>query len=184
MRRYRFNHGNEDPDLKPFNSVTHLLGSDEAIGSDTGVDSTNSVAGFVTVEVNSGLEFEVEIEVALGGRRRKQRLIIRPDTTVPFLISERASHQEGSAELADTAVALQGVITAGHRFSLSDWFGTVFDPQRTFPTRGLAGAATGTTKTVVQSSALYSPWAYGAVIVVGLVVVQKGIKQLKLARAS
>ena len=46
----------------------------------------------------------------------------------------------------------------------------------------LAGAATGTSKTIVQSSALYSPWAYGAVIIVGLLVAQNGIKQLKQAR--
>ena len=136
MRRYRFIHGNEDPDLSPPHQVIHSLGSDGLIGPDTGLDSTDSVGGFVMVEVNTGLEFVVEIEVVLGRARRKQRLIIRPDLTVPFLISERASPQEESSELADTAVALQGVITAGHRFSLSDLFGTVFNPRKTFPSRG------------------------------------------------
>ena len=43
----------------------------------------------------------------------------------------------------------------------------------------LAGAATGTVKTVEQADSLYSPLAWGAIIIVGVLVALHGMKQFR-----
>jgi hypothetical protein len=48
----------------------------------------------------------------------------------------------------------------------------------------LAGAATGTVTTVKQSDSLYSPLAWGAIIIVGVLVALNGMKQFRSLRGE
>jgi hypothetical protein len=78
------------------------------------------VVGFISVGVLSpdGV-FQVELEVQNGGVLRRKSFIMPSNTRVPFLINVHAPGGDDSISRG-TGVALQGVITTGHRFGLSD----------------------------------------------------------------
>ena len=120
MRRYSFRKGNEEPDVVGSQTLIRSLGSDGPIGSGTGLDSNNLVGSFISIHVNDRQEFELELSVQIHNPAVTRSYVIRPDTTTPFMISTRASPREENREIADTAVVLQGVIIAGHRFNAAD----------------------------------------------------------------
>jgi hypothetical protein len=85
-------------------------------GPDDGLDSRNLVRAITETGVDSDQVFFMDLEVGIGSRVRTRRLSLAADTTTPFLITLRAAQGEDQ-ELADSAVAFQGVVTAGRRRS-------------------------------------------------------------------
>jgi hypothetical protein len=85
-------------------------------GAEDGLESRNLVRAITETGVNEDQVFFIDFEVGLGPTVRKQRLIFQPNTITPFLINLRAAQGEDQ-ELNDTAVAFQGVVTAGPRRS-------------------------------------------------------------------
>jgi hypothetical protein len=85
-------------------------------GLEDGLDSHNLVRAITETGVDADQVFFMEIEVGLGRTVRTHRLTLPADTITPFLINVRAAQGEDH-ELSDTAVAFQGVVTAGPRRS-------------------------------------------------------------------
>jgi hypothetical protein len=85
-------------------------------GSEDGLESRNLVRAITETGVDKDQVFFIDFEVGLGSSVRKQRLIFPSSTTTPFLFNLRAAQGEDQ-ELNDTAVAFQGVVTAGPRRS-------------------------------------------------------------------
>ena len=124
-RMYTFSHDNEEPGLSPLKSVVHIHGNYLG-GTDDGLESRNLVGASSDVRVNPDQDFALELEVFLGRERRKHRLVVQADTITPFLINVRATQGEEDQELADTAVAFQGVVTATARFGVANLIRRVF----------------------------------------------------------
>ena len=80
------------------------------------LDSSNRVRAISETGVDADQVFYMEIEVGLGRTVRTRRVSFPSNSVTPFLINLRAAQGE-TPELNDTAVAFQGVVTAGRRRS-------------------------------------------------------------------
>lgn len=78
----------------------------------------NLVHAFITVGVNNR-DFEVEFEVVNGSSRRKKKLSLPPDLTLPFMINVQAGGD--SRIVTDTMASLHGVCTTSQRPNLIDF---------------------------------------------------------------
>lgn len=85
-------------------------------GIDDGLTPTNLVRAVTQTGVDADQVFFMELEVGIGRSVRTQRLQFPSATTTPFLFNLRAA-QNDDEEVLDTAVAFQGVVTAGRRRS-------------------------------------------------------------------
>ena len=102
-------------DSIPPNAKGRFIGQDLG-GADAGLDSQNLVRAFTTTSLDEDEVFSVEFEVGLGRSVRRETLRFQSSTKTPFLFNLRAGQGE-TPELHDTAVAFQGVVTAGPRRS-------------------------------------------------------------------
>lgn len=115
IRMDTFKYYADDPPFAAGNKAGRFHGQGLG-GIDDGLDSRNLVRAITTTGVNGDQVFFMEFEAGLGSTIRKQQLIFQPNTITPFLINIRAAQGE-DRELRDTALAFQGVVTAGPRRS-------------------------------------------------------------------
>lgn len=78
----------------------------------------NLVHAFITVGVNNR-DFEAEFEVVNGSSRRKKKLPLPPDLTLPFMINVQAGGD--SRIVTDTMISLHGICTTSQRPNLIDF---------------------------------------------------------------
>ena len=115
IRMDTFKYHADDPPFSAGNKAGRFVGQGLG-GIDDGLDTRNLVRAITTTGVNEDQVFFMELEAGLGSTIRKQQLIFQPNTITPFLINIRAAQSE-DRELSNTALAFQGVVTAGPRRS-------------------------------------------------------------------
>jgi hypothetical protein len=116
MRNYTFRHFSTDREFSvgvfgERNEIIHPLG-EQSDDEDT-LTSDNSVRALLGVTVNHNGIFEVDIELIIGKSTRRKRLVLEPDTKIPFMINLKAGAHDGLNK--DTAVTLQGIFTTTPR---------------------------------------------------------------------
>ncbi|MGE0541321.1 MAG: hypothetical protein AB7R89_14195 [Dehalococcoidia bacterium] len=116
IRGGTFRHRNTDAVFAAGNQQTHMLG--QGGGSATGdpLAHQNAVHAFITVGVSADRTFQADLEVVIGRSRRRQRLVLQPDTRTPFMMNVPAGGNDPIVQ--GTAVSFQGVFSASHRLGL------------------------------------------------------------------
>ena len=115
IRTDTFSYRADDEPFASGNRAGRFIG--QALGGlQDGLDSRNLVRAITETGVDSNQVFFMDLEVGIGGRIRTRRLSLEAGTTTPFLINLHAAQGEDQ-ELSGTAVAFQGVVTAGRRRS-------------------------------------------------------------------
>jgi hypothetical protein len=115
IRADTFSYRADDEPFASGNRAGRFIG--QALGGpQDGLDSRNLVRSITETGVDTDQVFFMDLEVGIGARVRKRRLSLEAGTTTPFLITLHAAQTEDQ-ELSDTAVAFQGVVTAGRRRS-------------------------------------------------------------------
>ena len=110
-----FSYRADDQPFASGNKASRFLPQDLG-GLQDGLDSQNLVRAITETGVDGDQVFFMDVEVGLGRVKRTERWSLPSNTTTPFLINVLASQGEDQ-ELRDTAVAFQGVVTAGRRRS-------------------------------------------------------------------
>jgi hypothetical protein len=98
------------------NKQGHLLGQGGGGASGDPLAHLNKATAFITIGVSADRTFEAELEVVLGGARRRQRLVLPPDSRSPFMLNITTT--ENDQVIQGTALSFQGVIVSGHRLGI------------------------------------------------------------------
>jgi hypothetical protein len=106
----------DDPVFVAGNHFVTMHGQALGGASDDGLIATNAVSGFTDFSVDAAQVFALRLELHIGRRVRQQVLAVPSNAITPFLLTLHAA-AEDDPDIVGTAVALQGVVTAGRRRS-------------------------------------------------------------------
>ena len=126
MRGGTIRHLNSDPTFAIGNRDIVTAGQ-KLNPNDEELAPNGSVVAFIDIGVAGPLnEFDVAIQVNVGGSSQRRHLLVPPDRRIPLMIN--VPGHRGDELFRDTAAVFQAVVTTGHRITLLDLLTSVAGP--------------------------------------------------------